>query len=594
MDAKSHTEKNTKLHAFRLLLPYILEYKYLVLASILCLVLGKFASISLPFFLKFIVDKVETTNVTVIAPIGLVFAYGGARLINILLNEARDLIFGKVTEYAIRRVGLKTFGHLLNLDLSFHIDRRTGGLSRDIERGTGSIEFILQFGIFNIIPTLLEVAIVAIILHIQYGFLFSSITLISVTTYIAYTIAATEWSTQYIRKSNEADNAASNHAIDSLLNYETIKYFTNEEYELARYDRELSDIERTKRTYRVTLFVMIIGQTIIVSAATIAMLSLAAMNVSDGIMTIGDFVLINAFLMQLFIPLNSLGFIYKEIKGAFTNIERLFDILNISKAFKEEANAKVINPSNTSITFKGVSFSYQHERPILNAINFHMAPGKTTAVVGESGAGKSTLVKLLFRFYDCSAGEVIVGGENIKDVKLKSLRQAIGVVPQDTVLFNDTILENIRYGRPSATDEEIIEAVKLSHLDTFIEKLPDGMNTVVGERGLKVSGGEKQRIAIARTLLKRPAILVFDEATSSLDTQTEASILANIDEVSREYTTLVIAHRLSTVINAEEIIVLDNGGIYERGTHQELIAKQGLYQKMWLAQQEKKLSCELQ
>lgn len=575
-----------KWQVFKQLWPYLLEFKQRVFLALACLVLAKLASIGLPFILKHTVDSLnDDTLQNLMVPLSLVFAYGVLRLSNVLLGEVRDTLFGRVTERAMRRLGLSVFNHLHRLDLGFHLTRQTGGLSRDIERGTSGISFLMRFMVFNIGPTLLEIALVVGVLLFQYGLDFALVIIISVVAYVWFSMKATDWRTEYVRQVNKADSSSNTRAIDSLLNYETVKYFNNEKYEAELYDSNLAEWETARRKNRLSLFALNGGQAFIIAAAMTTMLLLAALGVSKGEMTIGDFVLINAFTIQIFMPLNFLGFVYREIRGSLANIENLFTLLDTEPSIADKPGAPALQVKNGRIEFRDVSFHYQAERPILNNISFSITPGSKVAVVGESGAGKSTLVKLLFRFYDPVVGSVTIDGQNIADVTQHSLRKHIGIVPQDTVLFNDSIYENIRYGRPDASEQEILQAIKLAHLDHFIEHLPDGMQTKVGERGLKLSGGEKQRVAIARAILKRPAILVFDEATSSLDSQSEQAILRALREVAEGHTSLVIAHRLSTIIDADSIMVMAKGQIVEQGTHEELLKQQGVYAGLWQAQQ---------
>jgi ATP-binding cassette subfamily B protein len=585
-----------KWHVLRLLLPYLLEYKARVSLAFLTLALGKLATISLPFLLKYIVDDLDAqvggTGVQVpglvLIPVLLILAYGVARFLNVLLNEVRDALFGRVTERTIRRISLQTFEHLHGLDLDFHLNRRTGGLSRDIERGTSGISFLLRFMIFNILPTVFELLVVIGIFLANYGVAFAAVILVALVVYVVFSVIATEKRTRFVREMNQADSATSNRAIDSLLNYETVKYFTNEQHESDLYDKELASWEVAKRNSRLSLFVLNCGQAFIVAASMTAMLWLAARGVADGSMSLGDFVLVNTFMMQLFIPLNFLGFVYREIKGALANIENLFGLMWVKPVVQQHDGAQPLPQGKPGVEFSHVNFAYNPERQILADVSFSIAPGEKVAVVGASGSGKSTLVKLLFRFYDCSGGAIRVGGHDIRELDLLSLRRAIGIVPQDTVLFNDSIFNNVRYGRPDASDTDVQEAIRLAHLDAFIAQLPQGGETLVGERGLKLSGGEKQRVAIARTILKNPAILVFDEATSALDSKTERGILEALREVARGHTSLVIAHRLSTVVDADRIIVLEQGRIVESGSHQQLLAEQGLYATMWHTQQQER------
>lgn len=585
---------NIDWRVIKQVLPYLLEFKTRVAFAVGCLILTKLASVYLPFILKDLVDTLDQNQADklVLVPFGLVAAYGLVRLSIVLFAEIRDTLFGKVTERAIRRIGLKVFRHLHSLELAFHLERQTGGLSRDIDRGNSGISFLMRFMIFNIVPTLFEISLVIGILFFNYGIGFALITFISIASYVAYSVYATEWRTRFIRAANKADSSSNTRAIDSLLNYETVKYFTNEEYEAKAYDKQLEEWENAKTKNRLSLFALNGGQAFIVSISMTAMLGLAAYQVSHEQMTLGDFVLINAFIMQLFLPLNFLGFVYREIKGSLANIEHMFSLLNRKPLIEDKANAEDLQLQNANIQFNAVDFSYQQERKILKNINIDIKAGQKIAIVGDSGSGKSTLIKLLFRFYDVTKGEVLIDGQNISEISQHSLRKAIGIVPQDTVLFNDTIFENVRYGDPNASKEAVFNAIEMAHLKDLIDKLPEKENTIVGERGLKLSGGEKQRVAIARTILKNPPILIFDEATSSLDSHSEKAILSAIDEVAESRTSLVIAHRLSTIVNADNIIVLQQGQIIEQGTHQQLLAKNGRYRTMWQLQQQEKLNDE--
>lgn len=584
------TAPNTPINwrIFSQLWPYLTEFKLRILLAMLCLIAAKIASIYLPFILKDTVDTLNTSkpeNTLVLVPFGLIAAYGILRLANVLFGEIRDTLFGRVTERAMRRLGLKVFKHLHSLDLDFHLNRQTGGLSRDIERGTSGISFLMRFLVFNIGPTLFEIIAVMGVLFYNYGISFALIIFVSVVSYVGFSVKATDWRTRFVREVNQADSSTNTRAIDSLLNYETVKYFNNEEYEANHYDQNLASWERARRKNRLSLFALNGGQATVIALSMTSMMALAAYQVANGDMTIGDFVLINAFTMQIFMPLNFLGFVYREIRGSLANIENLFNLLDKKSQISNHANAKDLNIEQGHIQFEDVCFSYRPDRPILHNISFNITTGQKVAVVGESGSGKSTLVKLLFRFYDVTGGRISIDQQDIRQVKQQSLRQVMGIVPQDTVLFNDSIFENVRYGRPGASDKEVNEAIDLAHLRSFISSLPDKHDTKVGERGLKLSGGEKQRVAIARTILKNPQILIFDEATSSLDSHSEQMILKAIKGVSQGHTSLVIAHRLSTIVDADKIIVMGAGRILQQGTHQTLVNQTGAYQDLWQAQQ---------
>ena len=573
------------------LVPYLFEFKQRVGLAILCLVAAKLASIGLPYVLKYTVDSLngDLTTLAVAVPISLIVAYGVLRLLNVLLGEIRDTLFGRVTERAMRRVGLKVFKHLHNLDLGFHLNRRTGGLSRDIERGTNGISFLMRFMVFNIVPTLLEISLVVGLLLFQFGISFALIIVTSVVVYVGFSMKATDWRTQFVKQMNEADSTTNSRAVDSLLNFETVKYFNNERFEANRYDEDLAAWEIARRRNRLSLFTLNAGQASIIAIAMTAMMANAALGVLNEEMTIGDFVLINAFTMQIFMPLNFLGFVYREIRGSLANIDKLFSLLAQIPQIKDAENAQILKTTNPTVSFKDVHFSYGEKRKILNGITFTVPAGKKVAVVGASGAGKSTIMKLLFRFYEPSEGQIFVDGQDIKQLSQESLRSHIGIVPQDTVLFNTSLKENIRYGNPNANDDEISQVIKLAHLEAFIEKLPEGLETTVGERGLKLSGGEKQRVAIARALLKGASIMIFDEATSSLDSASEKAILSALRDAAKGHTSLVIAHRLSTIVDADEILVVNEGAIVEQGTHDDLLAKEGEYASLWQTQQRNKL-----
>ena len=576
-------------HTLSQLTPYLFEFKGRVGLAMACLIAAKLASIGLPFVLKHIVDTLDTENLTAVAlsvPLALVAAYGALRFLNTILSEVRDTLFGRVTERAMRRLGLKVFTHLHSLDVDYHLSRQTGGLSRDIERGTSGIGFLLRFLVFNILPTCLEIIIVVGVLLKQYGMSFALIILGAVVSYVIFSIKATNWRTRFVHALNQADSTSNTRAIDSLLNFETVKYFNNADFEAQRYDTSLASWELARRQNRLSLFALNGGQALIIAIAATAMMINATLGVMAGTMTLGDFVLINAFTMQLFMPLNFLGFVYREIRGAMANIHNLFEVLERAPKVQDSPQAKKLSATQGRIRFEGVSFHYQPERPILRDVSFTVEPGQKVAVVGASGAGKSTLVKLLFRLYNPTQGEVFIDDQKITACTQNSVREVLGIVPQDTVLFNDSLLENIRYGDPQADDDKVRAVVKLAALDTFIASLPDGIQTQVGERGLKLSGGEKQRVAIARALLKNPQILVFDEATSSLDSQSEQAILQALKQAARAHTSLVIAHRLSTITDADCILVLDGGVLVEQGTHTALLQRNGHYARLWHVQQD--------
>ncbi len=567
------------------LLPYLMEFKWRVVLAIICLIGAKLASVGLPLLLKHIVDHLSGTAQIIALPVSLIVTYGTFRLLNALLGEIRDTLFGRVTERAMRRIGLKVFQHLHALDLSFHLSRETGGLSRDIERGTSGISFLLRFMIFNIVPTILEILLISLILYWQLDIWFGVIILISVILYISFSVITTEWRTRFIKATNEADSKSNTRAIDSLLNYETVKYFNNEDYEAKNYDNHLKEWEQARRKNRLSLFALNVGQALIISLALTAILLLAAHHITENNMSVGDFAMVNAYMMQLFIPLNFLGFVYREIKGAMTNIEQMFLLLQKQPKISDTHDAKDIILEQGGIRFEEVSFSY-HDRPILKNISFHVNSGQKIAIVGASGSGKSTIIKLLFRFYESDSGSIYIDNHAIHHLTLSSLRQQIGIVPQDTVLFNTSIWENIRYGNIHASDEAIYSAIEAAYLKNFINELPEGIHTLVGERGLKLSGGEKQRIAIARTILKKPKILLFDEATSSLDSHSEFYVLKAIKQLEKKYTSITIAHRLSTITEADNIIVLDKGCIVEQGTHQQLLKNNRHYATLWNIQLE--------
>ena len=569
--------------------PFLLEYRGRVIGAMICLLLAKLASVVMPFLLKYQVDHLDAAgtigeNWWAAFPLLLLLAYGTVRFMTVFAGELRDLLFGRVAERVMRRMSLALFRHLHSLSLSFHLDRQTGALQRDIERGTNGISFLMRFLIFNILPTFLELGLVIVLLLINYPPVFAGITLVAVILYVGYSVKVTEWRTRYVREANQMDSSTHARALDSLLNYETVKYFTAEERESADYDGSLARWEKARRMNRLSLFTLNSGQALIISVAMACMLMSAAHYVLTGEMTLGDFTLVNAFMFQLFLPLNFLGFVYREIKASVANIERMFVLLDIETEVPDNAT-KGLNVTRGEVVFDRVGFDYGNGRQVLNDLSFSVPAGKTLALVGGSGAGKSTITRLLFRFYDVTSGQIRIDGQVITDVSQTSLRQALGIVPQDTVLFNDTLRNNLLYACPDASETDLQDVVQMASLDRLVAENPAGLETVVGERGLKLSGGEKQRIAIARMLLKRPAIMVFDEATSSLDSETERSIMKEIRRVSEGHTALIIAHRLSTVVDADEIAVLENGQIAERGNHRELLAKNGRYAALWQAQQ---------
>ncbi len=574
------------------LAPYLwpkgeVETKVRVVLALAFLATAKVAIVYVPVLYRDAVDRLGGEGgALVVVPVGVIIGYGVARILSIAFAELRDAIFAKVGQRAIRGVALKTFEHLHRLALRFHLERQTGGLSRAIERGTKGIDFLLRFTLFNILPTLLEIAMVCAILWALFNIWFALVTLTTIFGFIAYTMAVTEWRLKYRRRMNETDQEASTRAIDSLLNYETVKYFGNESYEASRFDNALERHERAAVVSNASLSLLNIGQALIVGCGLTSVMLMAGFGVAEGRMTVGDFVMVNTYMIQLYMPLNFLGFVYREIKQSLTDMEAMFHLLRIDAEIEDRAGAMPLAEGPGEVVFENVDFAYDPRRPILKDVSLKVPAGKRVAIVGPSGAGKSTIARLLFRFYDIDSGAIRIDGQDIRDITQDSVRAAIGIVPQDTVLFNDTVHYNIAYGRPGASEQEVVEAAQMAAISGFIEATPDGYATMVGERGLKLSGGEKQRVAIARTILKRPRILLFDEATSALDTRTEREIQAALKDVSRDRTTLVIAHRLSTVIDAHEILVLDQGRIVERGTHAALLAKRGFYASMWARQQQ--------
>ncbi|WP_413436532.1 ABCB family ABC transporter ATP-binding protein/permease [Sulfuriferula sp. GW1] len=570
----------------RLLLPYLWEYKWRVAIALSFLIGAKLAVVGVPLILKRVVDSLNQPKAALVVPVALLLGYGALRLASTVFSDLRDIVFAKVTQHAIRRVGLEVFRHLHNLSLRFHLERQTGGVSRDIERGARGISSLINFTLFSILPTLIEISLVAGILFAKFDWIFAAITLAVLVVYIALTITITEWRTHIRREMNELDSQANTKAIDSLLNYETVKYFGNEDFEARRYDVSLQRWEKVAVKNQTSLGLLNAAQAIIIATGVTIMLLRASAGVVAGKLTIGDLVMINAFLIQMFIPLNFLGVMYRSIKQSLTDIERLFKLLHVNREIQDAPAARPLQLKGGVVRFEDVRFGYDADRKILHGVSFDIPAGHNIAVVGTSGAGKSTLARLLFRFYDVTGGRISIDGQDIRSVTQHSLRAAIGIVPQDTVLFNDSIYYNIAYGRPEASREEIVEAARAAHILHFIESLPKGWETTVGERGLKLSGGEKQRVAIARTLLKNPAILILDEATSALDTTTEKIIQAELKEIAKSRTTLTIAHRLSTIIDADQILVMEQGEIVERGSHRELLAHNGVYARLWAMQQE--------
>jgi ATP-binding cassette subfamily B protein len=574
----------------RRLFPYLWEYKWRVVAALSFMVGAKLANVGVPLLLKQLIDSMTpqptAAQVALVVPAALLLAYGLLRLSVSAFTELRELIFAKATQGAARKIALQTFQHLHELSLRFHLERQTGGMSRDIERGVRGIESLIAYSLYSIVPTLIEVLLVLTILGVKFDKWYAIITLCALGLYVYFTVTVTEWRTQFRKQVNEFDSSAHTRAIDSLLNYETVKYFGNEGFEAQRYDESLDKLRKARIKAQNSLSALNMGQQVIIAVALVAMLWRATQGVVDGRMTLGDLVMINAFMIQLYIPLNFLGVIYREIKQSLTDLDRMFKLLEKEREVADAPHAQALALNNPpSVVFEDIHFAYEPDRPILKGMSFSIPAGKTVAIVGPSGSGKSTLARLLFRFYDVQQGVVRIEGHPLHSLTQASVRQAIGIVPQDTVLFNDTVYYNIAYGRPSATREEVEQAARAARIHDFITSTPQGYDTMVGERGLKLSGGEKQRVAIARTLLKNPFILIFDEATSALDSNNERAIQAELREAATNKTTLVIAHRLSTVVDAHEIIVLEGGVIVEQGTHAQLLADQGTYARMWAMQQ---------
>jgi ATP-binding cassette subfamily B protein len=578
--------KRSEWGAVGTLVPYLLEYKWRVVIALVFLTVAKLANVGVPLVMKEVVDGLDAQAALVAVPVALLAIYGILRFSTTLFQELRDVIFVRVTQRAIRRIALGVFRHLHQLSLRFHLERQTGGMTRDIERGTNGISTLLSYLLFSILPVALEFALVAAVLISRFDWRFAAVTFGAVALYIAFTVIVTEWRMEIRRRANELDSKANTRAIDSLLNYETVKYFNNEEFEARRYDENLRKYEDAATKSESSLGLLNIGQSLIIAAAVTALMLLAAEGVVAGSFTLGDLVLVNGLLIQLYIPLNVLGMVYRQVKQALLDMDRMFALLTQHLEVKDPPGAPDLPPGPARVEFRDVDFFYEPARQILFGVSFTIEAGQRVAVVGHSGSGKSTLARLLYRFYDVSKGSIRINGADIRQVKQASLRGAIGIVPQDTVLFNDSILYNIRYGRPEASDAEVFEAARAAHIHDFIQSLPAKYDTMVGERGLKLSGGEKQRVAIARALLKNPRILIFDEATSALDSRAEKAIQAELERIAQGRTTLVIAHRLSTVMDADEILVLNHGRIVERGTHGQLLDTQGEYARMWALQQQ--------
>jgi ATP-binding cassette subfamily B protein len=572
----------------RTLLPYLWGYRGRIAAALACLVLAKVANVGVPILMKRIVDSLDPRIAVLTVPLALLVAYGLLRLSTTVFTELREFLFAKVTQRAVRRIGLTVFRHLHALSLRFHLARQTGGLTRDVERGQRGISTLISFALFSILPTAVEISLVSAVLIARYDWTFMAITAVALALYMLFTIMITEWRTHFRRQMNELDSKANTRAIDSLLNYETVKYFGNEAWEATRYDESLQRWEHAAVKSQTSLSALNIGQSAIIAIAVSLIMWRATAGVVAGTMTIGDLVLVNAFMIQLYIPLNFLGVIYREIKQALADMERLFKLIEENAEIVDAPGAPALAVRGAEVRCEHVDFGYESNRQILHDVTFAIPAAHNVAVVGPSGSGKSTLARLLYRFYDVDGGRITIDGHDIRAVRQESLRAAIGIVPQDTVLFNDSIEYNIAYGRPGASHDEIVRAAELAQIHEFIMRLPEGYATPVGERGLKLSGGEKQRVAIARAILKRPAILIFDEATSALDSRAERAIQTELKIIARDHTSLTIAHRLSTIVDADEILVLDRGRIVERGTHVALLSANGVYARMWRLQQDER------
>jgi ATP-binding cassette subfamily B protein len=593
-------QQNNDWGTLRRLFPYLWEYKGRVIAALLFMIGAKLANVGVPVLLKKLVDamsiKPGDPSAVLVVPAGLLLAYGLLRLSTSLFTELRELVFAKATQGAARKIALETFEHLHSLSLRFHLERQTGGMTRDIERGVRGIESLISYSLYSIVPTFIEVTLVLTILAVKFDAWFAWITIAALVVYVFFTVTVTEWRTKFRREANEFDSAAHTKAVDSLLNYETVKYFNNEHFEAQRYDVSLEQLRRARLKSQTTLSMLNTGQQLIIAIGLVAMLWRATQGVIDSRMTLGDLVMVNAFMIQLYIPLNFLGVLYREIKQSLTDLDKMFVLMDREREVADSPGAQELLPltlagegggeGDWTIRFDHVNFAYEPARPILHDVTFEIPSGKTVAVVGPSGSGKSTLARLLYRFYDVKDGRITIAGRDIREVTQASVRRAIGIVPQDTVLFNDTVEYNIAYGRPGATRAEVEEAARAARIHDFIVSTPKGYATMVGERGLKLSGGEKQRVAIARTLLKNPPIMIFDEATSALDSANERAIQAQLKGIAQHKTALVIAHRLSTVVDAHEILVMEAGRIVERGTHAQLLEKGGRYAEMWALQQQ--------